>query len=101
VASWAPGGGRVPFSQGRAIGCTVSLLPAYFDQQAPPFDRPHAIAGAQLLNVIESVLSGMARAIIHNSDYGSVGDAQAAMTRYFEERNAAFLAAPRREGRAI
>jgi hypothetical protein len=71
------------------IGCTVSLLPAYFDQQAPPFDRPHAIAGAQFLNVIESVLSGMARAIIHNSDYGSVGDAQAAMTRYFEERNAA------------
>ena len=58
-------------------------------------------AGAQFLNVIESVFSGMARAIIHNSDYGSVGDVQAAITRYFEERNAAFLAAPRRAGRAI
>jgi hypothetical protein len=30
-------------------------------------------AGAQFLNVIESVFSGMARAIIHNSDYKSAG----------------------------
>jgi hypothetical protein len=29
-------------------------------------------AGAQFLNVIESVFSGMARGIIHNSDYDSV-----------------------------
>ena len=58
-------------------------------------------AGAQFLNVIESVFSGMARAIIHNSDYGSVEEAQAAISRYFEERNAAFLASPRRAGRAI
>jgi len=29
-------------------------------------------AGAQFLNVIESVFSGMARAIIHNSDYRSI-----------------------------
>lgn len=58
-------------------------------------------SGAQFLNVIESVFSGMARAVIHNSDYGSVADAQAAITRYFEERNAAFLAVPRRAGRAI
>jgi hypothetical protein len=28
--------------------------------------------GAQFLNVIESVLSGMARAILHNSNYGNV-----------------------------
>jgi hypothetical protein len=28
-------------------------------------------SGAQFLNVIESVFSGMARAIIHNSDYDS------------------------------
>jgi hypothetical protein len=58
-------------------------------------------SGAQFLNVIESVFSGMARAVIHNSDYGSVADAQTAITRYFEQRNAAFLAAPRRAGRAI
>jgi transposase len=58
-------------------------------------------AGAQFLNVIESVFSGMARAIIHNSDYGGVADAEAAISRYFDERNAAFLASPRRAGRAI
>jgi len=51
--------------------------------------------------VIESVFSGMSRAVIHRSDYGSVADAQAAISRYFEERNAAFLATPRRAGRAI
>ena len=52
-------------------------------------------AGAQFLNVIESVFSGMARAIIHNSDYKSMDDAKAAIDRYFEERNAHFLQHPR------
>jgi hypothetical protein len=45
-------------------------------------------AGAQFLNVIESVFSGMARAIIHNSDYGSMDIAKAAIDRYFGDRNA-------------
>lgn len=58
-------------------------------------------AGAQFLNVIESVFSGMSRAIIHNSDYTSVGDAKEAISRYFEERNRSFLMTPRRAGRAI
>ena len=57
--------------------------------------------GAQFLNVIESVFSGMARAIIHNSDYGSVEDAKAAISRYFEERNRGFQTVPRRAGRSI
>ena len=79
---------------------------AFLNGSASTDDRPEILllslpAGAQFLNVIESVFSGMARAIIHNSDYGSVGDAQAAISRYFDERNAAFLAAPRRAGRAI
>ena len=34
-------------------------------------------SGAQFLNVIESVFSGMSRAIIHNSDYPSLDDAKA------------------------
>ena len=33
-------------------------------------------AGAQFLNVIESVFSGMARSIIHNSDYKTLGPCQ-------------------------
>ena len=35
-------------------------------------------AGSQFLNVIESVFSGMARAIIHNSNYPSLADAKTA-----------------------
>jgi hypothetical protein len=58
-------------------------------------------ACAQFLNVIESVFSGMARAIIHNSDYGSVGACKAAIDRYFAERNAFFLANPKKAGRII
>jgi transposase len=58
-------------------------------------------SGAQFLNVIESIFSGMARAIIHNSDYGSVDDAKAAIDRYFAERNAKFLDAPSRAGKKI
>jgi len=56
---------------------------------------------AQFLNVIESVFSGMARAVVHNSDYASVADAQAAITRYFEDRNRSFAIAPKRAGRSI
>src|SRR5215211_4208246 len=47
-------------------------------------------AGAQFLNVIESAFSGMARAIIHNSDYRKLDDAKAAISRYYEERNLHF-----------
>ena len=56
-------------------------------------------AGAQFLNVIESVFSGMARAIIHNSDYKSVDVAKAAIDQYFGDRNAYFQQHPREPGR--
>jgi hypothetical protein len=58
-------------------------------------------ARAQFLNVIESVFSGMARAIIHNSDYKSVDEAKKAIDRYFEERNVHFKQHPRRAGGKI
>ena len=57
--------------------------------------------GAQFLNVIESVFSGMARAIVHNSDYKTLDDAKAAFDRYFQERNAHFRQHPRRAGNKI
>jgi hypothetical protein len=57
--------------------------------------------GAQFLNVIESVFSGMARAIVHSSDYKNLDDAKAAFDRYFEERNAHFKQHPRRAGNKI
>jgi transposase len=56
---------------------------------------------AQFLNVIESVFSGMARAIIHTSDYRTLDDAKAAVDGYFADRNAHFFLHPRRAGRKI
>jgi transposase len=58
-------------------------------------------AGAQFLNVIESVFSGMARAIIHNSDYKSMDVAKAAIDQYFGDRNANFQQHPKRAGKKI
>src|SRR5262245_66591477 len=58
-------------------------------------------SGAQFLNVIESVFSGMARAIIHNSDYKTVDDAVTAIDRYFTERNEHFRRNPRKAGNKI
>lgn len=58
-------------------------------------------ASAQFLNVIESVFSGMARAIIHNSDYPSVTAAQTAIDRYFDERNQYYKENPKRAGKKI
>jgi transposase len=58
-------------------------------------------AGAKFLNVIESVFSGMARGIIHNSDYCSVEAAKYAIDRYYAERNEYFRAHPKRAGHKI
>ena len=58
-------------------------------------------SGAQFLNVIESVFSGMARAIIHNSDYITADHAKIAIDRYFMERNEQFKQHPRRAGYKI
>ena len=58
-------------------------------------------SSAQYLNVIESVFSGMARAIIHNSNYQSVEEAMAAIDRHFLERNDYFAKNPKRAGNKI
>jgi transposase len=58
-------------------------------------------AGAQFLNFIESVFSGMAKGIIHNSDYPSADAAKDAIDRYFKERNNFFVQQPKRAGRKI
>lgn len=58
-------------------------------------------ASAQFLNVIESVFSGMARAIIHNSDYSSTDDAIQAIDRYFVDRNSHFRDSPKKAGKKI
>lgn len=74
---------------------------AYCDGGRPQVQTAPLPSGAQFLNVIESIFSGMARAIIHNSDYGSVEDAQSAIDRYFSTRNEKFIQNPRRAGKMI
>jgi DDE superfamily endonuclease len=66
-----------------------------------PIELAPLPSSAQFLNVIEGVFSGMARSIIHNSDYGSVEEAKRAIDRYFAERNAYFADHPRRAGKKI
>jgi transposase len=56
---------------------------------------------SQFLNVIESVFSGLARAVLHNSDYTSLEQAKAAVARYLDDRNAAFRINPRPAGKSI
>ncbi|MCH7777643.1 MAG: IS630 family transposase [Gemmatimonadetes bacterium] len=68
---------------------------------SPIVDTAALPAGAQFLNVIESVFSGLARGVIHNSDYKSVDEAKAAIDRYFEERNEDFQRNPKRAGKKI
>ena len=58
-------------------------------------------SGAQFLNVIESVFSGMSPAIIHGSDYPTLDDAKAAIDRHFEERNVRFQEHLQRAGKKI
>lgn len=58
-------------------------------------------AGAQFLNIIESVFSGMSRAIIRNSDYPSLESAQQAIDTYFAKRNESLRKNPKRAGRKI
>ena len=72
---------------------------AVLSRGGPTVETAPLPSGAQFLNVIEFVFSGMARAIIHNSDYKSLDDAKAAVDRYFADRNAHFAQHPRRAGR--
>jgi transposase len=58
-------------------------------------------SSSQFLNVIESVFSGVARAVLHNSDYASLESAQQAVARYLDDRNATYAANPRPAGKLI
>ena len=71
------------------------------DNSRPTVELVPLPASAQFLNVIESVFSGMARSIIHGSNYESKDAAVQAINLYFQERNENFRANPRRAGNKI
>jgi hypothetical protein len=76
--------------------------PEYRYKHNTPYVEPAPLpSSAQFLNVIESVFSGMAKAIIHNSNYQSVDECKLAINRYFFECNQAFLERPKRAGKKI
>lgn len=91
AASWHMSKELLAFVERHNAQCDVS----------PRIELVPLPASAQFLNVIESVFSGMARAIIHSSDYPSVKAACEAIDRYFEERNHHYAENPRRAGRKI
>ena len=55
----------------------------------------------QFLNVIESVFAGLARAVIHNSDYLNTDQIKEAINLHFAVRNEYFKQNPKRAGRKI
>jgi len=71
------------------------------DNHTPLVELVPLPSSAQFLNVIESVFSGMARAIIHNSNYTSVDECKSVIDRYFLERNNDFIANPKKAGKKI
>jgi len=76
--------------------------PEYMNKYNTPFVELAPLpSSSQFLNVIESVFSGMAKAVIHNSDYQTVDECKIAINRYFFERNQAFLEDPKRAGKKI
>ncbi|TSJ35948.1 IS630 family transposase [Mucilaginibacter corticis] len=58
-------------------------------------------ASTQFLNVVESVFAGLAKAVIHNSDYTCVDECKQAIDLHFSARNAYFKEHPKRAGKKI
>ncbi|HEY8929520.1 MAG TPA: IS630 family transposase [Mucilaginibacter sp.] len=71
------------------------------DPGTPDVELAPLPASAQFLNVIESVFSGLAKAVIHNSDYESTEACAQAIDRHFAERNKHFLEHPQKAGKLI
>ena len=70
-------------------------------KSGPKFKIVPLPSKSQFLNVIESVFSGMKRAVIHNSDYSSKEEMEQAVNRHFVERNEFYRKNPKRAGHKI
>ena len=96
--SWDAAGWHIS----KALGEHVDFLNGWAGyDQAPSIELAPLPSRAQFLNVIESVFSGMSRAVIHNSDYKSVHEAKISIDRYLAARNEHFREHPRRAGKKI
>jgi hypothetical protein len=72
----------------KALGKHVEFLNGWaLHDGAPTVDLAPLPSRAQFLNVIESVFSGMSRAVVHNSNFENSSRARNAIDRYFRHRN--------------
>jgi hypothetical protein len=71
------------------------------ESRTPLIELAPLPSGSQFLNVIESVFSGMARAVIHNSNYEDEEEAKIHIDIHFYNRNSYFLQNPKRAGKKI
>ena len=71
------------------------------ENKTPMVELAPLPSSAQFLNVIESIFSGLAKAIIHNSNYNTVDECKSAIDLYFKERNEYFIKHPQKAGNKI
>jgi transposase len=98
--SWDAASWHASKALGEHVG-EINALRASGKRCVPKVELAPLPASAQYLNVIESVFSGMARAVLHNSDYKSVDACKVAINAYFKERNDRFRETPCRAGNKI
>jgi hypothetical protein len=86
----------------KVLGRHVEFLNGWAEHEgAPIIDLAPLPSRAQFLNVIESVFSGMSRAVIHNSNFENSPRARNAIDRYFLSRNEFYKTYPKRAGRKL
>jgi hypothetical protein len=86
----------------KALGKHIEFLNGWAEHDgAPTIDLAPLPSRAQFLNVIESVFSGMSRAVIHNSNFEDSSRARNAIDRYFLNRNEFYKSYPKRAGRKL
>lgn len=96
--SWDAAGWHIS----KALGKHVEFLNGWADYDcAPQLELTPLPSRAQFLNVIESVFSGMSRAVVHNSDFKDAAQARGAIDAYFSDRNEFFKLHPKRAGRKL
>jgi len=86
----------------KALDARVEFMNGWaMHDQAPTIELAPLPSRAQFLNVIESVFSGMSRAVIQNSNFEDASKAKEAIDRYLADRNRFYGSHPKRAGRKI
>jgi len=86
----------------KALDAHVKFLNEWAEHdKAPIIELVPLPSKAQFLNVIESIFSGLARAVIHNSDFTDPDAAKHMIDEYFANRNDFYIRHPSRAANKI